>query len=285
MNNEFLYEFNIGDIETTIAVSGEVWRPIAGYFDKFSSAGIPQAIYRVSELPPPAMDSDSLVLEYGRLRIFHKTDRWLISIGSEKIGRYWTGIFTENYQSGDIFTPPFLLRNQIQNPIRPLLYTCLMSRGLGVLMHASGITFEDKGIMFCGNSGNGKSTTARLWYSRGDSKVLCDDRIILREIDSQFRIYGTPWPNNGGLFANLHTPLKAIFFLYHAYENKIRPLKGMEVINRLINSSFLPVWDPKGMEYILTVFEKISIKVPCFDFGFTPTPDAVDFTREYLANL
>ena len=45
-------------------------------------------------------------------------------------------------------------------------------------IHASGLIFNGAGLLFVGHSGAGKSTMVKLL--RDESKILCDDRIIVR---------------------------------------------------------------------------------------------------------
>ena len=68
----------------------------------------------------------------------------------------------------------------------------LLSLGKGILLHACGIDDDGSGYLFLGNSTDGKSTMAKLWFEN-HAKVLNDDRIVVKEKDGEFWMYGTPW--------------------------------------------------------------------------------------------
>jgi hypothetical protein len=65
---------------------------------------------------------------------------------------------------------PFVLRTMLQGR----LMACLLRQRGCLPLHASGVAIEGQGVLFVGESGAGKSTTAAAFYSRGHS-VLTDD--------------------------------------------------------------------------------------------------------------
>ena len=81
-----------------------------------------------------------------------------------------------------------------------------------------------------GPSGAGKSTTARLWQQRGDATVLCDDRIIVRQMEGAFRAYGTPWHGDIPAVSPASAPLERILFIRHGAENRLTPLRPAEYL-------------------------------------------------------
>ncbi len=70
----------------------------------------------------------------------------------------------------------------LEYPLDELLIMHRLTQERAIELHGVGIVGPD-GIsnLFIGHSGAGKSTTARLWTSLHDVKVLSDDRIIVRE--------------------------------------------------------------------------------------------------------
>ena len=63
-----------------------------------------------------------------------------------------------------------------------------------LLIHASVIMNDDEGFVFLGRSGTGKSTHSRLWLENIEgSQLLNDDNPVVRKIDGQVRVFGSPW--------------------------------------------------------------------------------------------
>ena len=80
-------------------------------------------------------------------------------------------------KSGDLYVTgdPPQDTDPLGYPLNQVLWILLLSQGRGVLFHACGIDDDGRGYLFLGNSGDGKSTTARLWFDHGVT-VLNDDR-------------------------------------------------------------------------------------------------------------
>lgn len=63
-----------------------------------------------------------------------------------------------------------------------------------VSIHASVVCLQDKGYLFMGKSGTGKSTHASLWREAFEEcELLNDDNPTIRLTDEGCMVYGTPW--------------------------------------------------------------------------------------------
>jgi hypothetical protein len=62
----------------------------------------------------------------------------------------------------------------------------------GIVIHASAIEHNGKGIIFSAPSGTGKSTQASLWEKYMGARVLNDDCPVIRIDDGHPNVYGTP---------------------------------------------------------------------------------------------
>jgi hypothetical protein len=94
---------------------------------------------------------------------------------------------------------------------------------------------------FCGRSGAGKSTMARLWRRLApQARLLSDDRIVLRPSGTGVRAWGTPWHGEGGFAAPDWGPLGAVFFLRHGRTTRLRPLFPAEAAVPAFELAFRP---------------------------------------------
>lgn len=168
--------------------------------------------------------------------------------------------------------------NPLEYPLDELLWIHRLSQGSGVELHGCGvITPEGRGLLLCGHSGAGKSTSARLWTGMKDAHVLSDDRIILRrESSGRFTMHGTPWHGDAGVAEAASWPLDAIFILCHAPRNRLRPMATASAAAELLARSFVPHHSADSLSFLLEFFAELTRSVPCSQFEFVPDFSAVE---------
>ena len=169
-------------------------------------------------------------------------------------------------------------------PLDEVIYVNLLSRGRGVDLHACGVSIGNKGILFSGVSGAGKSTIAELWKKR-KVDLLSDDRIIVRRTDGHLMMYGTPWHGDAGISLPEKTPITAIFFLEQSKENRAVPLKPADAAFRLIVRSFPTFYSKEGMEYTLYFITEIVQEIPCYELYFTPDDRAINTVLSHVESI
>jgi hypothetical protein len=153
----------------------------------------------------------------------------------------------------------------------------------GAVLHACGVRDHEDlgaGYLFCGRSGAGKSTTARLWQGHGD--VLNDDRVLVRRAtgSSAFRVHGTPWHGDFTLTNPGSAPLRAVFFLEHAASHQLVELSPAEAERQLLTSVWLPLWDRHdGLAKTLELCRDLVRSVPCFRLRFRRDSDVIQLVR------
>lgn len=195
---------------------------------------------------------------------------------------YRVAIFDDDFQNGKVFstlreTADGLLPNPLEYPLSEVLMVCLLAQGRGLMIHACGIKGDGRGYLFAGNSTHGKTTMARIWKDRG--LILNDDRIVLRQRDGRFWIYGTPWHGEYNIVSPMGVPLEKIFFLRHAEANSTHRVAGATAASMLIARCFPPLWDAEGVRFTLDFCGQLAGMVPCYELGFVPDESIVDFVR------
>lgn len=162
-----------------------------------------------------------------------------------------------------------------------LLFSCRLSRGNGLMVHSCGIDDGGRGILFPGNSGDGKSTMARLWGGQGS--VLNDDRVAIRRKDGRLRMYGTPWHGDHAKVSASVVPLSAICFLGQSARHEIRRLTPPTAASMLLQRSFLPIWDKPSVDFTLDFVFQVVSEIPCYELDFSPEESVVDIARSVLS--
>ena len=100
----------------------------------------------------------------------------------------------------------------------------------GIAIHASTVIKDGKGFAFLGKSGTGKSTHSSLWRTVwGDEvELLNDDNPIVRVIEDDVWIYGSPWSGKTRCFKDKKVKLGGIVKLNQAPMNKCEIVKGVK---------------------------------------------------------
>ena len=169
----------------------------------------------------------------------------------------------------------------LEYPLDELLIMNLLARGRGAGVHGCGlIDSSGDGYLFIGQSGAGKSTTARLWQSSDSVQILSDDRIVIRPGLGHLLMCGTPWHGEADLASAAEAPLSRIFFLRHGSKNEIISLSKAEAVARLFACSFPPFYSSEALDFTLAFHENIANTVPCDELRFVPDASVVDFVRE-----
>ncbi len=148
----------------------------------------------------------------------------------------------------------------------------------GMVLHASAVALDGNAYLFSAPCGGGKSTHTSLWqrrFGKDRAIIINDDKPALRVIDDKFYVYGTPFSGKYDLSTNIKVPLKAICFIEHAPTNSIRKMSAVEALMQIFNQTLRPV-DPKKMEQLIAIVDKLLKHIPVYKLGCTISLDAVD---------
>jgi hypothetical protein len=202
----------------------------------------------------------------------------------ERRSRESVAIFAPDFRTCDLYTKT-AQEYQDKNvyPLGKHLYRLpmvgLLLGSPGLLLHACGVHDEGRGMLFVGHSGAGKTTLASLWKEREDVVVLNDELVIVRRVNGQFRVYGTPWLGDGGTCSQGEAPLRNIFFLEHTSDNSVQSIGRSRAVTLLMTQAFLPLWSREGMQTSLELCLQLVSEVPCYTLGFVPDESVVSFIR------
>ena len=203
---------------------------------------------------------------------------------------YKVARFQKDWTCGQVWLhSPYFSSDQsiapLEYPLDELLMMQLLGQGRGVEIHACGLVDErGRGLLFAGQSGAGKTTSARLWQQATKTTVLSDDRIIIRYIHNQFWMYGTPWHGEAGLATPCRVPLCNIYFLGRGKTNALVPQAPTAAIGRLFACSFPPFYNQAALTFSLHFLEQLTRTIPCAELRFVPDASAVAFVQQRSAD-
>jgi hypothetical protein len=164
-------------------------------------------------------------------------------------------------------------------PTDQILLARILAQRQGCFFHAGGVALENKGFVFLGHSEAGKTTIVTMM--KPIAEVLCDDRMIVRRWEEGFRAHGT-W-SHGDLedVSPNSAPLKGIFVLNKARENRIVPLADRnEIVRKLLACLVKPLVTSDWWESMLDLMEDIAREVPCFELYFDKSGAIVPLLKE-----
>jgi len=221
----------------------------------------------------------------GVWKLYDEDDSFLFHLRSKAIGPapYKISRVKKDFSSGEVvFHSPYLDSSKplypLEYPLDELLFINFLSLGRGVEVHALGLVdSKGTGHLFLGQSTAGKTTMARLWEDDPGVTILSDDRIILRKMDNQIWMYGTPWHGEAGFAAPTRAPLNKVYFLRKGAENQIFPLKEAESITRFFSCCFPLFYNRDAVDFTLRFFDEVAKSVPCYELGFLPDKTTVRF--------
>lgn len=283
--------FHIGGI--TFAIEDEQFsqREIGPRYQQFLSPQPAAATLRTHHkgLPQLALDDAARVFDSEMLWSFYEIEQQKILVLKSPVPGVLSNrvaIFNADFSQGELHCAPVgpeaatdtrYLPDSLRFPLFQLWTINLLAQGRGLMVHACAINDNGHGYLFLGHSTDGKSTMARQW--QGEGVVLNDDRIIIRQHEGRFWVYGTPWHGDHDDVSPHGVPLDRVFFLRQAATNHAQRMHGAQAVTYLLPRSFAPLWDANGVAFTLDFCSQLASDVPCYDLGVMPTRDIVDFVR------
>jgi hypothetical protein len=237
---------------------------------------------RYTEEPPPVPERAEMLFDSGGVwRVNRVKDGLLYSfrIRSRRPPLYKVVWIDEGLREGRLHfdASPRGPHFALDYPLDELLFQHRLAREGAAEVHGCGVVWRGRTLLFCGRSGAGKSTTARLWkrHARG-ARLLSDDRVVLRPRRRGVQASGTPWHGDGGFASPASARLGAVFFLRHGTTTRLMPLGTAEAAARLFARSFPPPWDTEGLEGALDACADAAAAAPAFDLAFRPDRSMVE---------
>ena len=109
-----------------------------------------------------------------------------------------------------------------------------------IFLHSSAILYKGKAYLFSADSGVGKSTHTKLWikkFGAENVQIINDDKPIIRFIDNDWYVYGSPFDGGSGVNTNTRAKLGGIIFLERAEENSIEVLDKNSIFSRIYKNT------------------------------------------------
>jgi len=238
----------------------------------------------------PDLDNQDLGEEIFRRvpwAIYRKDNSW-IYVGIPPIGGsgriHLVGVFNNDHTKAAIYHPGEERYRKGGLPSLTLItdqiaLARILSDREGCYMHSAGAILGDKGFLFAGHSGAGKSTVVKML--KGKAEILCDDRIIVRRSPDGFMIHGT-W-SHGEMpdVSSNSAPLKAMMFLRQAQGNRLIPIEDKhEIMQRMLACLIKPLVTVDWLDKMLNLISNMIHEVPCYILEFDKSGQMMDLIKQ-----
>ncbi len=139
----------------------------------------------------------------------------------------------------------------------------------GLLFHAAGLVRNDRGYLFFGHSGSGKTTVSRL---SPDALVLNDDLVVLMPHAGQWHMHATPFsnPTQHAPLGPYTAPVRGAYRLIQDRRVYVQDLPPALAVAEIVASSPIVCADPARTLDLLTRARQLHTAVPIRHLHFLP---------------
>lgn len=181
---------------------------------------------------------------------------------------YYTGSIDVARQRGQLTFTSSQLFEAADYFVRTALALLAFAAG-GLLFHAAGLAYRDRGYAFFGYSGSGKTTIARV-SSR--ALVLNDDLVVLLPQAQRWYMHATPFSNPTQVppAGNQRVPLTALYRLVQDRRVFLEALDPAEALAEVVASSPIVCADPERAVALLDRAAQLTRATPVQRLHFLP---------------
>lgn len=141
------------------------------------------------------------------------------------------------------------------------------------VFHGASIKYKNNGIIFCAESGVGKTTHISLWQKNlKDVKVINGDKPVLWFKSDGVYACGNPWRGKEGFGGKIIQKVTSFCFLEREKENKIQKIEKEEAIKLLLKQIYLPVAE-NTMQKTFDFLEEL-VNIPAYKLKCNMQDDA-----------
>ena len=165
-----------------------------------------------------------------------------------------------------------------------LIFAFAGSRKQVLLIHASLVRQKGYGYAFIAKSGTGKSTQVSMWlrYLSG-CDLMNDDNPIIRIIDGEPFIYGSPWSGKTPCYRNAKARLGAITRIDRAEANSIEKLPPVEAFTSVLPSCSAMKWDIDIYNRICNTITKVVETTGIYTLHCLPNREAAEVCNKAIS--
>ncbi len=141
------------------------------------------------------------------------------------------------------------------------------------VFHGASIKYKENGIIFCAESGVGKTTHISLWHKNLNTlKVINGDKPVLWIKYGGVYACGNPWRGKEGFGGKIIQKVTSFCFLERGKDNNIKKIEKDEELKLLLKQIYLPN-EEKAMQKTFDFLEGL-VKIPAYKLKCNMNSDA-----------
>ena len=192
-------------------------------------------------------------------------------------------VCSHDFKEGTLYHTKSFPKFAVNNALM-MMYTFITSDKQTTLFHSSVVSYQGKAYMFLGRSGTGKSTHSQLWLKNIEgTELVNDDNPVVRIIDGEARVYGSPWSGKTPCYRNVDYPIGGIVKLKQAPFNEIRRMKAVEAYVALAMSISGMRWNTKMGDGLHHTENLLTATVPVWHLSCLPDQNAAELCQTTIA--
>ena len=154
----------------------------------------------------------------------------------------------------------------------------------GISLHASVVSVDGKGYLFMGKSGTGKSTHSALWLENiHGAELLNDDNPVIRYINGNVVVYGSPWSGKTPCYLNLSYRVGGLVRLRQAPQNEFHKQQDVTALIQVLPGCSVIRRDVRLYNVLCDTLTKVIQKVPVGLLDCLPNAEAAICCHKGLA--
>ena len=232
-----------------------------------------------------ALRTDESIAWGDRFRFYEKEDTFITTIRNEEGNAVWYLQSDRNFEHSILYVPASTADEQggVITWMAMMIFGQASLLHNTIMIHASVVNHEGKGVAFLGKSGTGKSTHSRLWLKHIPNTVLLnDDNPAVRITNEGVLIYGTPWSGKTPCYKNEQRPLQGFVRLQQAPMNEFEWQTGLKGFIAVLPSCTSIRWNKELFSNMNTILEKIIAQVPVGYLKCLPDAAAAELCHSAL---
>ena len=214
---------------------------------------------------PKRLLSDEAIVWEESLRLEETDDNYFTRIQADDPVHAWTMVSSKSFERNVVYVPNVEWHRLAHfSSLVMIAFGQAALQHQTLLIHASVVKKADKGYLFLGKSGTGKSTHSRLWVKHiPDAVLLNDDCPAIRIYPhGEVAVFGTPWSGKVPCYKQEHAQVGAIVRLEQAPVNRMEWQQGKEALIALLPSCPAIRWNRPLFDRMVAALSEISTRIP-----------------------
>lgn len=226
----------------------------------------------------------------GGAELYSGPKRRTVTVGNKLVSYYrepnrtWQFCYKEEETCGKLIVVPEVAHYayDIRNIWDKIDFSRILLKNNALILHASYIIWNGRGILFTAPSGTGKSTQAELWKRYRGARIINGDRAVIRKKEGRLWAYSLPFAGSSGICLNKDAPLDAIAVLEQAGEDEVYRMSGLDSVKHLYTQCAVNRWNAEEVSAVTRLLENMSGEAEIVKLRCRPCESAVDVLETYL---